>query len=93
MSNEKPQFSREFDFASEDASAVGDGVHLTHVDDEASYVCDNCGEEIVISVDLAGGADQTYVEDCPVCCSPNVIHVRVEDDRMEVHVEPEQDRF
>ena len=41
---------------------------------EASYVCDACGEEIVIPVDLSAGESQKYVEDCPVCC-PKVIHV------------------
>ena len=46
--------------------------------DEASYYCDNCGEEIVVPVDLSGGADQTYVEDCPVCCHPQVINVRID---------------
>jgi transcription elongation factor Elf1 len=46
--------------------------------DEA-YVCDACGEEIVIPVDLSAGKSQEYVEDCPVCCSPNVIHVEVEE--------------
>lgn len=46
--------------------------------DEASYTCDSCGEEIVIPVDLAAGESQDYVEDCPVCCRPNVVHVRVD---------------
>jgi DNA-directed RNA polymerase subunit RPC12/RpoP len=46
--------------------------------DEVSYVCDNCGEEIVVPVDLSAGESQEYVEDCPVCCSPNVIHVEVD---------------
>ena len=48
--------------------------------EEASYICDACGEEIVIPVDLTAGADQEYVEDCPVCCHPNVIHLQVEPD-------------
>jgi len=48
--------------------------------DEASYTCGACGEEIVISLDLSAGADQEYVEDCPVCCRPNVIHVQVDED-------------
>ncbi len=48
--------------------------------DEASYYCDSCGEEIVVPVDLAGGREQTYVEDCPVCCNPVVIHVQIDDD-------------
>lgn len=43
--------------------------------DETSYVCDSCGEEIVIPVDPSGGSEQEYVEDCPVCCHPNVIRV------------------
>jgi Cysteine-rich CPXCG len=48
--------------------------------DEASYNCDSCGEEIVVPIDLTAGSRQEYVEDCPVCCCPNVIHVEVDDD-------------
>jgi len=47
--------------------------------DEGSYVCDACGEEIVVPVDLSAGESQDYVEDCPVCCHPNVIHVEIHD--------------
>ena len=43
--------------------------------DEGLYICPACGEEIVIPLDPTGGRDQEYVEDCPVCCHPNVIHV------------------
>ena len=46
---------------------------------EASYVCDACGEEIVIPLDLSAGESQEYVEDCPVCCHPNVIHVEIDE--------------
>lgn len=46
---------------------------------EASYICDACGEEIVVPIDLSEGDSQTYVEDCPVCCRPNVIHVEVDE--------------
>ena len=49
---------------------------------EASYVCDSCGEEIVVPIDLSAGAAQEYVEDCPVCCRANVIHVEVDEDGM-----------
>jgi hypothetical protein len=34
------------------------------MNDEASYVCDSCGEEIVVPIDLSAGASQEYVEDC-----------------------------
>jgi hypothetical protein len=48
--------------------------------DEASYLCDWCGEEIVVPIDASAGESQEYVEDCPVCCSPNVIHVEIDED-------------
>jgi hypothetical protein len=47
--------------------------------DEASYVCDSCGEEIVIPLDPSAGDRQQYVEDCPVCCHPNVIAVEFDE--------------
>jgi len=46
---------------------------------EASYICQACGEQIVIPIDLSAGSSQQYVEDCPVCCRANVIHVRIDD--------------
>ena len=45
--------------------------------DEGSYTCPTCGETIVIPLDRTGGSEQEYVEDCPVCCNPNVIHVEL----------------
>jgi hypothetical protein len=50
--------------------------------DEASYTCDSCGEEVVVPVDVSAGTSQEYVEDCPLCCHPNVIHVQVEEDEV-----------
>ena len=46
---------------------------------EATYTCDACGEEIVVPLDISAGASQEYVEDCPVFCRPNLIHVEVEE--------------
>lgn len=58
--------------------------------DEASYVCGSCGEEIVIPIDLTAGTDQEYVEDCPVCCSPNVIRIELDEDGfVRVQADPE----
>ena len=60
--------------------------------EESSYICDACGEEIVIPLDLTEGTSQTYVEDCPVCCRANTIHVQIyEDGNAQVWAEPEQD--
>lgn len=60
---------------------------------EASYICDACGEEIVIPLDLSEGVHQTYVEDCPVCCRASTIHVEMDGEgHATVWAEPEQDR-
>lgn len=59
--------------------------------EETSYICDHCGEEIVIPVDPTEGQDQSYVEDCPVCCSPNLIHVSFRNGIPSVWAESEQD--
>ena len=60
--------------------------------DEAKYICDACGEEIVIPLDLSQGSNQQYVEDCPVCCRANVIHVEIDETGgATVWAEPEQD--
>jgi hypothetical protein len=37
------------------------------MDSEASYICESCGEDIVVRIDPGGGSKQEYVEDCPVC--------------------------
>ena len=68
------------------------GQQQTDSQKECSYVCDACGEEIVVPVDLSEGVSQTYVEDCPVCCRANKIHVEI-DSGGEPHLraEPEQD--
>lgn len=59
---------------------------------EGSYLCDACGEQIMIPLDLTAGAQQRYVEDCPVCCHPNIIHVVVDEaGQVDVWGEPEAD--
>jgi transcription elongation factor Elf1 len=41
--------------------------------------CPSCGESISVLLDLSGG-DQSYVEDCQVCCRPMQISFDVNDD-------------
>ena len=57
---------------------------------EATYICDSCGEEIVVTVDISAGSRQDYVEDCPVCCHPMSLHVEIGDDG-EARVEGEHE--
>jgi hypothetical protein len=60
---------------------------------EAHYVCDSCGEQIEIPVDISAGSRQSYVEDCPVCCNPNVVHVAIDEHGVPTAwAEAEQDR-
>ena len=60
--------------------------------EEASYICDACGEEIIIPLDLSEGSSQRYLEDCPVCCRANVIHVEIDESgNSRTWAEPEQD--
>ncbi|CRL96599.1 MULTISPECIES: CPXCG motif-containing cysteine-rich protein [Pseudomonas] len=45
----------------------------------ATYDCPYCGEEVETTVDLSGG-DQTYIEDCQVCCRPISFNLQVHGD-------------
>ena len=45
------------------------------MDQVVDYVCPHCGETIQLAVDPSGGDRQDYIEDCPVCCNPNLLHV------------------
>jgi hypothetical protein len=40
---------------------------------EASYQCAGCGEWNSVIVDESAGRQQSYVEDCQICCKPNVL--------------------
>jgi hypothetical protein len=42
---------------------------------QAGFQCASCGEWNETSVDEFAGSRQTYVEDCQVCCKPNVLHI------------------
>ena len=48
-------------------------------DTEVEVDCPHCGEVVTIGVDPAGGAVQTYVEDCQVCCRPWQVHLTYDD--------------
>lgn len=57
--------------------------------DDARYLCDSCGEEVVIPIDRSAGAVQQYVEGCPVCCRANVIHLEIDGDEARAWAETE----
>jgi len=41
----------------------------------AGFQCAGCGEWNETTVDHTAGRIQTYVEDCQICCKPNVLRV------------------
>lgn len=47
--------------------------------EECFLDCPYCGEPISVLVDCSL-EQQTYVEDCQVCCQPMVIHALVDED-------------
>lgn len=47
--------------------------------EDAVVTCPACWEEIVLELDLSGGSAE-YSEDCPVCCRPMAVRLRVDED-------------
>ena len=41
----------------------------------AMLSCPYCGEAVDLVIDEGGGSQQSYVEDCPVCCRPWQVEV------------------
>ncbi len=48
--------------------------------------CAACGEGNETLLDLSGGYDQTYTEDCAVCCRPNLLHLSVDPETLVVAI-------
>lgn len=52
--------------------------------------CPYCGESMSVLVDCSC-ADQTYTEDCQICCRPMVLSATVNDDEIVVSAQREDD--
>ncbi|RYY73583.1 MAG: CPXCG motif-containing cysteine-rich protein [Gammaproteobacteria bacterium] len=46
--------------------------------EECAADCPYCGEPITVLVDGCG--DQSYIEDCEVCCQPMIVNVGTDED-------------
>ncbi len=55
----------------------------------AEYTCAYCGEPNLVFIDLSAGGLQSYVEDCQVCCQPNVLSIQVDEETLEIRVDSE----
>jgi len=58
---------------------------------ETGYQCAYCGEWNETTADRSGGRSQTYVEDCQVCCRPNILRVTVDDVEGSAYIQAERE--
>jgi hypothetical protein len=57
----------------------GDEAGSDALDQFAGIPCPYCGETIQVRLDLSAG-DQSYIEDCEVCCQPIQLGVQLGED-------------
>ena len=57
---------------------------------EQAIFCPYCGESISVLVDDTA-SDQSYIEDCQVCCRPLVLQVGIEDGVARAEASPESE--
>jgi hypothetical protein len=53
------------------------------------FQCAGCGEWNSTSVDAGAGQRQTYIEDCQICCRPNLLRVEYDADLQEFVIRAE----
>jgi len=56
---------------------------------DAGFQCAGCGEWNEIVVDISARHDQSYIEDCQVCCKPNLLRIDYDFDTQECTVSSE----
>ena len=59
------------------------------MENTAEYSCAYCGEIISTFVDLSAGSQQSYVEDCQVCCQPNILYIQLDEETLEIEISSE----
>lgn len=57
--------------------------------DDAEYTCAYCGETNSTFVDLSAGTEQSYVEDCQVCCQPNILYIYIDQETLDIEINSE----
>ncbi len=56
---------------------------------ESGFPCAGCGEWNTTAIDESAGRTQSYIEDCQVCCKPNILHVAYDTSREEFFITAE----
>jgi len=55
----------------------------------SGFQCAGCGEWNETTVDDSAGRSQTYVEDCQICCRPNVLRLEWDEHAQEYLIHSE----
>jgi hypothetical protein len=50
---------------------------------QGRFQCAGCGEWNQTTVDESAGRRQSYIEDCQVCCKPNLLRIEYDQDERE----------
>ena len=50
------------------------------------FTCAYCGEPNTTFVDISAGLSQSYVEDCQVCCQPNVLYIEIDEETLDIEI-------
>ncbi|NJL88051.1 MAG: CPXCG motif-containing cysteine-rich protein [Leptolyngbyaceae cyanobacterium SM1_1_3] len=56
----------------------------------AEFHCAFCGEPNLTFVDISAGNSQSYIEDCQVCCRPNVLYISIDEEEIQVATDYEE---
>lgn len=55
----------------------------------SEYICSYCGEPNLTFIDFSAGGHQSYVEDCQVCCRPNLLYIHIDPETLEIEINSE----
>jgi hypothetical protein len=53
----------------------------------SEYICAYCGEGNLTFVDLTAGSHQSYIEDCQVCCRPNMLYITLDESTLDIDIQ------
>jgi hypothetical protein len=56
---------------------------------QSGFQCASCGEWNETTVDESAGRCQSYVEDCQVCCKPNLLRIEYDNSSDEFFIAAE----
>lgn len=58
--------------------------------DEVRISCPYCGEDFTTLIDSSAG-EQSYIEDCQICCNPIQFDIRIDTNGMQVNTRRDND--